>query len=381
MEQSTSAGRLPWAAVVLLAVILLPGCQPAEPQPAQQQAAETAAVGPDMEPAGQRDTRHDVRQGTEDTREGDEKPEERPQTEPDGAREPGSQRARDKESSGETDTDPPGDREEEPDGQADSQRPDEPESEPDGQATPDEPDDPAGDAGLGGLFDQPESEATAETAADRTPDLGPPLVDNAKDLKRLDKNRPVWIDTKNKRVIVVGQICQNDVPLELFACLRETKEHEAIVTVDVKALTVHAGLLAVGAQQGSPAKWDPIYQPASGTEIEITLVWKDGEGKRQTARAQDWIRDSQTDRAMEQEWVFAGSGLWEDEETGQKHYQAEGGDFICVSNFTTAMLDLPIESSQLNDALMYHAFTERIPPRGTPVTLVLTPKLKEKEKE
>ena len=106
----------------------------------------------------------------------------------------------------------------------------------------------------------------------------------------------------------------------------------------------------------------------------MTVVWKDEQGKRQTARAQDWIRDSQTDEAMKHPWVFAGSGFWNDEETGKEYYQAEGGDFICVSNFATAMLDLPIESSQLNDTLMYHAFTERIPPRGTIVTLILTPK-------
>ena len=67
----------------------------------------------------------------------------------------------------------------------------------------------------------------------------------------------------------------------------------------------------------------------------------------------------------------------EDERTGRKHYMAEGGDFICVSNFSTATLDLPIKSSQTNTALMFRAFTERIPPRGTPVTLELKPKKKE----
>ena len=70
-------------------------------------------------------------------------------------------------------------------------------------------------------------------------------------------------------------------------------------------------------------------------------------------------------------WVFAGSRFWTDEETGKQYYQAEGGDFICVSNFGTAALDIPVESSQSNDALEFEAFTERIPPLGTPVRLVL----------
>ena len=226
---------------------------------------------------------------------------------------------------------------------------------------------------------EPQPEPAAAEAS-KTPDLGPPLVKDPKGLVRLDKTRPVWLDKANKRVVMVGQICQRDAPLEMFACLRNTKEHEAIVSVDVEAQTVHAGLLAVGAKAGHPARWDPTYVSATGTEIEVTVAWKDKQGKPQTARAQDWILDVHTNKAMAHPWVFAGSGFWTDEATGKKYYQAEGGDFICVSNFPSAMLDLPIESSQSNEALLFRAFTERIPPLGTPVTLLLTPKL-EKEKE
>jgi len=226
---------------------------------------------------------------------------------------------------------------------------------------------------------EPQPEPAAAEAS-KTPDLGPPLVKDPKGLVRLDKTRPVWLDKANKRVVMVGQVCQRDAPLEMFACLRNTKEHEAIVSVDVEAQTVHAGLLAVGAKAGHPARWDPTYVPAAGTEIEVTVAWKDKEGKPHTARAQDWILDVRTKKAMAHPWVFAGSGFWTDEATGKKYYQAEGGDFICVSNFPSAMLDLPIESSQSNEALLFRAFTERIPPLGTPVTLLLTPKL-EKEKE
>ena len=43
-----------------------------------------------------------------------------------------------------------------------------------------------------------------------------------------------------------------------------------------------------------------------------------------------------TGKAMTYPWVFAGSRFWTDEETGKQYYQAEGGDFICVSNFGTA---------------------------------------------
>jgi len=241
----------------------------------------------------------------------------------------------------------------------------EPQPEP---AEPTEPDDTA--------LDFPKPQEVDEQWQEPKPEpweLGPPLVDNVEKLKPLDPEKSVWIDMDKKRLVLVGKVCQREVPLELFACLRYTKEHEAVVVTDVKALTVHAGLLALGAEPGGPVQFNPEYKPPKGTEIEVTVRWKDGNGQTQTARAQEWIQNVETGKAMTETWVFAGSGFWADPTTGEKTYQAEGGDFICISNFATAMLDVPIESSQANQALMYRTFTERIPPLETPVTLILQP--------
>jgi hypothetical protein len=70
--------------------------------------------------------------------------------------------------------------------------------------------------------------------------------------------------------------------------------------------------------------------------------------------------------------VFAGSAFWKDPADGQEYYQADGGDLICVSNFPTATLDLPLQSSQANDSLMFEVFEDRVPARGTAVELVLS---------
>ncbi len=209
--------------------------------------------------------------------------------------------------------------------------------------------------------------------------LGEPLVDNPEKLTRLDPFFPVWIDREGTRLVMLGAVAQERAPLEMFACLRGTKEHESVVVIDTKAFIVHAGLLALGAEAGHPVRFQPEYTPATGTEIAIDLAWKDKDGKVQTTKAQDWIRNVETNEPLAGNWVFAGSGFWTDDQTGKRHYQAEGGDFICVSNFPSAMLDLPIESTQANTGLMFEAFTERIPPRGTPVTVILKPQLKSEE--
>jgi hypothetical protein len=209
--------------------------------------------------------------------------------------------------------------------------------------------------------------------------LGSPLVDNVDELKKMNPLFPVWIDKKNKQVIVQGVVCNTNAPLEMLAVITGTKEHEAILSVPTEAKIVHAALLAVGAEAGQPVQFGPNptdYKPATGSEIEITLKWKNDKGEIQTARAQEWIKNAKTGKPMEHNWVFGGSGFWKDEQTGIEYYKAEGGDFICVSNFPSAMLDLPIESSQSNDDLIFQANSERIPPRGTPVTMILQRVLK-----
>jgi len=139
------------------------------------------------------------------------------------------------------------------------------------------------------------------------------------------------------------------------------------------ARLVHAGLLALGLEPGQPVSFDPEYRPATGPKVAVRVRWQDAEGNRQERPAQELIRNTATGRQLEADWVFAGSGFWRDPTDGTEHYQADGGDMICVSNFPTATLDLPIESSESNAALLFEAFPGRVPAAGTEVELILTP--------
>lgn len=198
-------------------------------------------------------------------------------------------------------------------------------------------------------------------------------------LVRLAKDFDIWLDQERKLVIVDGKVVLREGQLEMFACPKQTKEHESIVAINCKAQFVHAGLLALGAEPGRPVQFDPEYRPASGPIVEVYVLWKDGKGNHKV-RAQEWIQQTKTGKPLEYPFVFAGSGFHVDEVSGEKYYLADGGDFICVSNFTSATLDLPVASSQENSALSFRAFTERIPPVGTPIRLELAPKLIDKKK-
>lgn len=191
-------------------------------------------------------------------------------------------------------------------------------------------------------------------------------------LRRLDPTHEIWVDPKRRRVIVGGEICLRKGMLEMFACPDGTKNHESVVALKTKAQLVHAALLAIGVKAGKPVQYDPVYRGATGQKVKIEVIWRDKAGKLQRVPAQKMIRHFRKRTAMQHDWVFAGSGFWKDDETGKEYYQAEGGELICLSNFSTATLDLPIESSRDNQDLIYEAFTENIPPLGTKVRLILS---------
>lgn len=198
-------------------------------------------------------------------------------------------------------------------------------------------------------------------------------------LRKLAKDHDIWVDVKRRLVVVDGKVCLREGQLEMFACPQGTKEHESIVSVNCPAQYVHGALLAIGAKAGHPVQFDPKYVPAAGTEVDILVLWKDEDGKNHKVRAQEWIKYAKTGKEMPFPWVFAGSGHWTEESTGKVYYYGDDGDFICVSNFPTATLDLPVESSQANGDLLFTAFTKRIPPKDTKVRLVLIPKLAKKK--
>lgn len=245
----------------------------------------------------------------------------------------------------------------------------------------------------------------------------------------------VLVDAANKRLLVKGRVVLREGQLEMLACPKQTKEHESIVAVDSSAQLVHAGLLALGAKTGTGVKYQPKFQPPTGEKLELTLLWKDEQGKEQRAPAQSWVRNATRryfvsklpeinedlkfpddcgliwdDRQKELLWyghmtpekkaelkklvpdprlqpsidkfftesqfnemkadfVFVGSLFEADPDSGKQRYLADGGDLICVANFSSATIDVAAASTAAGEDLLFEAYTERIPPVDTPVTI------------
>ena len=183
----------------------------------------------------------------------------------------------------------------------------------------------------------------------------------------------VWFDPEGKRLILRARVALREGPLEHLLCLKGTKEHEAVLATPAPPRLIHAGLLLTGAEPGHPIRFLPKFIPPSGSPIGIELHWTE-DGKPRRADAREWIKDERADTILSTDWVFAGSELYVDPTTKQTHYAGDDGDLITVANFASSILDLPFASTADDAGRTFVAHTERIPPRGTPVTLLLRPR-------
>lgn len=227
-----------------------------------------------------------------------------------------------------------------------------------------------------GLPDSKLSDAASDLSAEPVyvdPRKHDPVFPPKDNWRKLAKDYPIWIDLENKQVIVDGRIAQIQAALEMFACPVDSgKEHESVVGLYAQSELIHAALLAVGAKPGHPVIFQPEFKPPTGTKVPITAEWEI-DGERKSIDAKKWIRTMDEKKTLEMDWVFGGSQIYTDDRTGDKHYLANGGETVCVSNFSTAMLDLPIKSSADAANQIYEANTEEIPPLGTPVRLIFKP--------
>jgi hypothetical protein len=212
----------------------------------------------------------------------------------------------------------------------------------------------------------------------------------------------VKINPKEWCVDVEGSICLREGLLELIACTKGTKEHESIVVVEAKPSHIHTALLLLRASPGNPAmhkaldaegtRFLPV--PPRGGAVDVSLLCKDREGKLTESPINEFIaragQDEQpgADGAPEgadarnkfptHTFLFAGSILHGQGEGPRQYLCDQSGNLISIATFGDELLCLPGIHENDNGALVWEANSDRLPPRGTKVTLRLRPKVERK---
>lgn len=186
-----------------------------------------------------------------------------------------------------------------------------------------------------------------------------------------------------------------DVMIELIAEAHGVRDFESLVRVDAEARQVHAALLLLGLEPGSPgyleaAGPDEALKRVVPTGPEVTVrVRFERDGGVIEEDPAEWVRNSETGElfsALGPRFYFGGSS--EREFAGEMWYMARAeGTLVGLCTFGTALGGTetvgctPVLSPHSDDGdPIWFAVNERMPKYGTPVTLVIRPVEAEPEK-
>lgn len=227
--------------------------------------------------------------------------------------------------------------------------------------------------------EQPADQAEAEKPVD-------PIAEAIKQIN--DQDNGVTINQENKHIDIAATVClRRGEFLEMFACTRDTREHESILVVDAMPSTMHFGLLLLGAEPGKPLSYDmkfdpPKLVPATGPKVDIFIVIKIDDVEREIP-ANRWVQDNKTKEMKKgNTWLFAGSQFAEVQ--GKQVYHADlNGSAISLVNFGDDLLTLPNTMTDANEShdKVWQPRTQAIPKVGTKVVIRLKPQAEDKEKD
>lgn len=184
-----------------------------------------------------------------------------------------------------------------------------------------------------------------------------------------------------RRVILELEVVLTKGFLEhLISRSEAAKDHESILSSSFDAEMLHTAMLGAGLQPGKPAKFinekrELDFKPATGETVKIYFEYVDA-GKLMLVPAQSWVVYAKDGKPLTTDWVYAGSFKGKSTTANGEefiYFGANDGRVVCLTNFSTALLDLPIESADSDpqgDNLGFKAKTEAIPERGTKVRAI-----------
>ena len=250
--------------------------------------------------------------------------------------------------------------------------------------TPAVPEDPA-QAEPPAPAEEPPAEP-AETARPEEPDLETEIEEKDKGIFLLNGGGRIYY--RDRMIALNGVSLLQRGPIELFACTEGGKGHERVVSLRLHPETLRVVLILLRLKNGPP----PVKLGGSagpqGDRVIVTIEWRGKEGTVIARRAEELIRRADRDETMPfVGWNFTGSQFLPelDPQTGQP---VPGRSIFAATRYRsiittwrdgTTILDNPLPEAE--DDSLYVVNTDRIPPAGTKVRVVLRPPTEAERKE
>lgn len=170
----------------------------------------------------------------------------------------------------------------------------------------------------------------------------------------------IQIDWDHATVLLAGRVVLRDAPLEFLACFRG-KEHESIIRLTSQATHVFMALGLIGLE---PSKEN---QPEA--LCSVRLRWEE-DGQIRECDGHEWLESRQLAQvAIPRAMRFTGS----QQRPNGTVAAADSGAGIAIVSMPDALLEPTDPRSSQNAELWARARTEAIPPKDTPVTVLVSP--------
>ena len=204
----------------------------------------------------------------------------------------------------------------------------------------------------------------------------------------------VTITRETREVRIEATACLESGILEYVVCRPDTFEHEAIFTTDAKPELVHAALLLCGLNptpqlRGMTELWWEKAMQREESRVMIEVEWQD-EGARKRVNLTSMLRSRAemtdgTGEAVQQDggkeidvedaWVFAGSFLQANRQTGKRVYAANlSGILVGIWPDPSTVIQYGVPSGNPYEGkdLGMDINEEQVPRKGTKVHLIFS---------
>lgn len=193
----------------------------------------------------------------------------------------------------------------------------------------------------------------------------------------------VKIDKNTNTVTIPSKVNMVDGLVEYLCVTPKGSTHESVLVSEAGPQNVHVAMLLLGAKGAAPkeGKQTPGQIDAAflatlpklvGDRVNLSVRWKDAEGKEQTAPAEKWITMRKAEKnkpakvtVMEAgPWLYNGSFLYEGRFVAESQ-----GVYAAVNTFPSALINNP--RPEANNDSVWFANKEGMPPVGTPVDFII----------
>jgi hypothetical protein len=194
----------------------------------------------------------------------------------------------------------------------------------------------------------------------------------------------ITIRLASRTVEVQAWTCRDSGSIIQVACAANTREHESLLVVAPQPSEIHAALREAGFAEGSPGRWirrgeESRFIPPTGAAVDISVRCEPGPGQLVEVPISNWVRHADDITTLPgNTWIFGGSHLTETPAWvgGKAQLAADlSGSVIGLATFGDEVLGFPQGFADPVDGEppAWSIRTPRVPPIGTPVTLLLRP--------